>query len=128
MTASAITTRRLPTRCPTCRRRAADLADALQLAGELDILWLIPDPDNPARVTTAHYCRSCVPYGLVTDIACTTCGDGPLLTSTLAQPKIEQPVIGWLHAHGWSHTDVTWTCGTCTRASISGRARAGLGR
>lgn len=82
-------TARLPTHCPNCHRRPGNASSALQLAGELDILWLVLSPTTPARVTAARYCRGCVPHGPVTEIACSSCGDGP-------------PAIWSLRRHGHS--------------------------
>lgn len=119
---------RLPTHCPTCQHRPTSTSSALQLAAELDILWLILKPTDPAQVTTARYCRSCVPHGPVTEIVCTSCGDGPLLSGALADENPPPVMLDWLSRHGWTVVGVgtsSWTarCRGCSRGSLLAPAR-----
>ncbi len=132
---------RRPHRCPSCDRRATTGPDAARLAAELDVEWLLRphSPGNPTTaVTLARFCAHCAPRGPVTDLACTTCGDGPLVpgppidAATLngdARPgpdahpgdgpdaptgDDDAALQAWLADHGWTTVPTTgWRCPGC---------------
>lgn len=85
--------------CGGCRRQpvtAAEIAD-------LDTLWLVPAlGDLPAA---ARYCRACAPTnGPIAEVACESCGEGPLLAGVLALGEdltTTAAIDQWLEESGW---------------------------
>ena len=134
---------RRPHRCPSCGRRATTGPDAARLTAELKVEWLLRphSPGNPtAAVALARFCAHCARRGPVTDLACITCGDGPLVPSPLssaaapagaarsdpAAPPASSPdalagdgdgaLQAWLAGRGWIPVPPTgWRCPTCAR-------------
>jgi ribosomal protein S27AE len=92
--------------CPSCGYETATREEAMQLRADLAALWLHPDPENPGEVVEARHCRTCQPRGPVLNVACTRCGDGPIVTGALAQDSVSgsvaYPARRWLVAAGWS--------------------------
>lgn len=87
-------------RCDRCAQTPANPLEQILMSAQ----WLIPGPDGPAL---ARYCRACPPTGPITDLTCTRCGDGPLLTADLAAGPdgvLPDPARHWLTAAGW-HLD-----------------------
>ena len=83
--------------CDRCQQVATDPLQQILMSAQ----WLIPGPDGPRL---ARYCRACPPTGPITDLTCTRCGDGPLLTGDLATGPtgdIPSPARQWLTANGW---------------------------
>lgn len=71
--------------------------------------WLHADPDQPSQLIARQHCRHCQPDQDVADIACTVCGDGPILTGELAATVTEaddqpEPLRRWLTDAGWQTT------------------------
>ena len=66
---------------------------------DLAVAWLHLDG---AAVTGARHCAACQPYEHIIDVACSDCGDGPLITgpSELGD-HLPPPALDWLHARGW---------------------------
>ncbi|ELB95071.1 MULTISPECIES: hypothetical protein [unclassified Rhodococcus (in: high G+C Gram-positive bacteria)] len=66
------------------------------------------DPDHRGTVTSRHHCRHCEPGQPAFDIACSNCGDGPILAGPLAEQvkngDLTEPVQRWLTAAGWTVT------------------------
>jgi DNA invertase Pin-like site-specific DNA recombinase len=93
--------------CPTCGHQPATRPEALQQRADLAILWLHQDTaDGP--ISQHHHCYNCQPHDDTTILECTRCGDGPILTGTLAQhmrthdPSQAPTALGtWLTNHGW---------------------------
>ena len=92
--------------CPSCGHEPATREEAVQRRADLAVLWLHPDPDNTGAVVEARHCRACHPRGLVVDVECARCGDGPIITGALAQDSasgsVAYPARRWLVAAGWS--------------------------
>jgi len=94
--------------CPSCGHEPVTREEAVQLRADLAVLWLHPepDPDDPGAVVEARHCRACQPRGLVVDVECTRCGDGPIVTGVLAEDSasgsVAYPARRWLVAAGWS--------------------------
>lgn len=77
--------------------------------------WLVPRPSGPV---VHRYCRGCGPTGPLTDLACTRCGDGPLLVGDLAADPagvLPAPTRRWLTAAGWALD--TLVCPDCCHRS-----------
>lgn len=106
--APAVTTKPEPSQrdqlaCPSCRHTPRTREEALQQREDLAITWLHYGPYG--ELTSSHHCAGCAPASAVTDLACTTCEDGPLLTSPTESAPDPGPlpteVQRWLHDHGW---------------------------
>ncbi len=74
--------------------------------------WLVPriagaDADvshgGSAGPDERRFCRGCAPSGPVADLACVRCGDGPLLTGTLAVGDLSAATVlrAWMTSTGW---------------------------
>ncbi|MDJ0362220.1 recombinase family protein [Rhodococcus sp. H29-C3] len=98
--------RRTPRACPGCGHEPTTRAEAAHQRVDLAVSWLYLDCQDPSKVVSRHHCRSCQPEEIVVDVACTVCGDGPILAGELAtgtdiddaQPD---PVQRWLADAGW---------------------------
>ncbi|WP_083395733.1 transposase family protein [Rhodococcus koreensis] len=99
---------RSPRICPTCGHEPTTRAEAAHQRADLAVTWLHPDPDHRGTVTSRHHCRHCEPGQPVFDIACSVCGDGPILADQLAELAMNgdliKPVQRWLAAAGWTVT------------------------
>lgn len=96
--------------CGTFGATASSVAD-------LAVVWLVPDP-RTAQPTAARFCRGCAPAGPVGEVECLECGDGPLLTGTLAHAAdlvTTAAVDAWLETTGWRPAG-PW-CPTCVRVA-----------
>ncbi|WP_072691691.1 recombinase family protein [Rhodococcus marinonascens] len=103
---------RSPRACPTCGYDPTTRAEAAHQRADLAVTWLHPDPKRPGTLLERHHCRHCEP-GPAFDIACTICGDGPILAGTLADHAttgtLPEPAQNWLHRAGW-HTSPALLC------------------
>jgi hypothetical protein len=66
------------------------------------------DPHRRGAVISWHHCRLCEPGQSAFDIACSFCGDGPILADALAEQakngNLTEPVRRWLAAAEWAVT------------------------
>lgn len=95
--------------CPSCGYEPSTRAEAAHQRGDLAVIWLHPPTDNPAdpgAVLARSHCRHCEPAPPAFDVACTVCGDGPILAGDFAQTArggtLPDPVQQWLTASGWA--------------------------
>lgn len=99
--------------CPTCGHEPTTRAEAAHQRADLAVTWLHPDPADPDGVVTQHHCRHCEPHETAFDIACTLCGDGPILSGPLADAAgkdgLSGRVLRWLAEDGW-HTSPPLLC------------------
>lgn len=89
-------------RCPNCARLPGSRLEAIALAQELAILWLVAEP--PAAVRTRRFCRACAPAASPGDVACAVCADGPVLAMDVTTHASENAVITWLNTQGWGRS------------------------
>ncbi len=91
--------------CPSCGLEPGTREEAAALRADLAVHWLHPDPGVSGAVVEARHCRACHPRGAVVNVECTRCGDGPIITGTLAQDStpgsVAYPARRWLVAAGW---------------------------
>lgn len=91
--------------CPTCGHEPTTRAEAAHQRADLAVDWLHLDPDRPGQLTSRHHCRHCEPDQPAVDIACTVCGDGPILTGPSAAPveisALPDSILRWLTVAGW---------------------------
>lgn len=90
--------------CPACGRIPRTRAEARQQAADLTVTWL--EPDGAGTLTAVHHCAECAPAHAVADIACTVCGDGPLLAvpdgpGMRSTDDLPSEAERWLCSHGW---------------------------
>ncbi|MEU2004710.1 recombinase family protein [Rhodococcus sp. NPDC019627] len=94
--------------CPTCGYEPTTRAEAAHQRADLAVTWLHADPHHRARVISLHHCRHCEPGQPAFDIACSVCGDGPILAGALAEEakngNLTEPVRRWLTAAEWAVT------------------------
>ncbi|MDV6277901.1 recombinase family protein [Rhodococcus erythropolis] len=94
--------------CPTCGYEPTTRAEAVHQRADLAVSWLHTDPHHHGTVVIRHHCRQCEPGQPAFDIACSICGDGPILTGPLAEQEtsdtLTEPVQRWLTATGWTVT------------------------
>lgn len=95
--------------CPSCGYEPSTRAEAAHQRGDLAVIWLHPHTDNPAgpgAVLARSHCHQCEPGPPAFDVACTVCGDGPILAGDFAQSArsstLPDPVQQWLTASGWT--------------------------
>lgn len=95
--------------CPSCGYEPSTRAEAAHQRGDLAVIWLHPHADNPAdpgAVIARSHCHQCEPGPPAFDVACTVCGDGPILAGDFAQTArsgtLPDPVQQWLTASGWA--------------------------
>jgi hypothetical protein len=100
-------------RCPGCGHQAGSAAEAWVLLGELSTTWLVLDTHG--SVQPHRFCHACMTAGPVGDLACSQCGDGPLLAGDLTHPTAAAQIEQWLQAQGW-RTGPTPTCPSCSAA------------
>ncbi|MGH3800439.1 MAG: recombinase family protein [Pseudonocardiaceae bacterium] len=101
--------RKTPRACPTCGHEPTTRGEAVHQRADLAVTWLYPNPDVPAGIVARHHCQHCQPGDRAVDIACTVCGDGPILTGELgaitdSNGSLPQPVQRWLTDAGWQTT------------------------
>ncbi|WP_160093653.1 recombinase family protein [Rhodococcus sp. T7] len=91
--------------CSTCGNEPTTRAEAASQRADLAVDWLHPDPDDPETLIVRNHCRHCEPGQLAFDIACTICGDGPILAGALADQAMDgslsEAVRRWLTTAGW---------------------------
>ncbi|WP_172650335.1 helix-turn-helix domain-containing protein [Rhodococcus opacus] len=94
--------------CPTCGHEPTTRAEVAHQTADLAVAWLHADPDHRGTVASRHHCRHCEPGQPSFDVACSICGDGPILAGTLAEQakngNLTEPVQRWLSAAGWTVT------------------------
>ena len=92
--------------CPTCGHEPTTRAEAAHQRADLAVIWLHPDPQHRGTLISRHHCRHCEPGQPAFDIACSICGDGPILAGALAEEArngdLTKPVERWLTAAGWT--------------------------
>ena len=95
--------------CPSCGYEPSTRAEAAHQRGDLAVIWLHPHADSPAdpgSVIARSHCHQCEPGPPAFDVACTVCGDGPILAGAFAQSArsgtLPDPVQQWLTASGWT--------------------------
>ncbi|MCD2135924.1 recombinase family protein [Rhodococcus qingshengii] len=97
---------RIPRTCPTCGYAPGTRAEAAHQRGDLAVAWLHPHDSNPGSVLVRSHCRHCEPEPPAFDVACTVCGDGPILAGAFAHAALHGdlpiPVQRWLTASGWN--------------------------
>lgn len=106
---NAVAAVRVPRTCPSCGYEPSTKAEAAHQRGDLAVIWLHPHTDNPldpGAVIARSHCRHCEPGPPAFDVACTVCGDGPILAGDFAQTArsgtLPDPVQQWLTASGWA--------------------------
>src|SRR6266496_3906943 len=59
--------------------------------------------DTASGHAAARAAMACQPHEPVTDVSCSGCGDGPLITGQSPEPggQLAPPVQDWLHSRGW---------------------------
>lgn len=109
-------------------------AEGWVLRDELATTWLLLEPETvhgvAAGVVTRRFCRTCAPSGLVTEVACAVCADGPLLAGELATAAGRGVVDAWLVGQGWPCDEVV-LCPRCSPVAPPARPcpnRAAPGR
>ncbi|WP_009476271.1 hypothetical protein [Rhodococcus sp. JVH1] len=94
--------------CPTCGPEPTTRAEAAHQRADLAVIWLYPDPDRRKTVIGRQHCRHCEPGQPAFDLACSVCGDGPILAGQFAElaedGDLAKPVQQWLTAAGWTVT------------------------
>jgi hypothetical protein len=94
--------------CPTCGHEPTTRGEAAHQRADLAVTWLHADPDRYGTIISRHHCRHCEPGQPAFDIACSICGDGPILAGVLAAQAengdLTKPVQRWLTAAGWTVT------------------------
>jgi len=95
--------------CPSCGHEPTTREEATTQRADLALTWLRTDPNRPGQLLPRQHCHHCQPHGPVVDIACTVCGDGPILAGDLATAATDagtppKPVQQWLAADGWQLT------------------------
>jgi hypothetical protein len=80
------------------------------LAEELATSWLFLEN---GEVVARSFCRGCAPVGPVADLACVSCGDGPLLAGALTEQSARAAVNTWLLGQGWQVAGAP-RCPRCT--------------
>lgn len=97
----------LARRCSSCSREPRTRSDV----ADLEIVWLVDGGDG--KPTPARFCRICRPRGLVEEVACEDCGDGPLLSGIFAEPAdlfTTAALQEWLEETGWTHGSICPNC------------------
>jgi len=84
--------------CGSCGRQVSDSGEAQRLLADRAVIWLVA---GVGGVEQRRFCCACAPPGPVTDIACVSCGDGPLLAGALTTGPTLSVVDVWLDEHGW---------------------------
>lgn len=119
----AATARAACSDCGCVGRTAREVAD-------LSVSWLIPAPTSATGQATlgsalpgapagglveARFCRDCAPRGRVEEVACSGCGDGPLLPDELTEPDlaVAAAIDKWLEGAGWRSAG-PW-CPACSK-------------
>ncbi|WP_147283528.1 Hin recombinase [Rhodococcus sp. AG1013] len=92
--------------CPSCGHEPATRSEAAHQRADLAVSWLYLDSEVPGVIIARHHCRSCQPEEPAVDVACTVCGDGPILVGELAigaatNSAPPEPVQRWLTEEGW---------------------------
>lgn len=94
--------------CPTCGHEPATRPEAQRQRADLTVTWLHQDtPRGP--ITRRQHCARCQPHGNPAVVfECARCGDGPILTGTLATHihqhgpyQLPAELRIWLTGHGW---------------------------
>jgi hypothetical protein len=92
--------------CPNCGHEPTARYEALQQREDLAIVWLY-QPTARAAITEHAHCAHCQPHVPTELLACTRCGDGPILTGALVEnlhrrvDQLPTALRHWLAEHGW---------------------------
>lgn len=105
--ADSVAAVRSPRICPSCGYEPSTRAEAAHQRADLAVIWLHPHPEDPGSAVARSHCHQCEPAPPAFDVACTVCGDGPILAGDFAQTAhsgdgFPDPVRQWLIASGWS--------------------------
>jgi DNA invertase Pin-like site-specific DNA recombinase len=99
---------RTPRTCPSCGYEPTTRAEAAHQRADLAVTWLHADPHHRGTVISRHHCRHCEPGQPAFAIACSVCGDGPILAGALAEQAkngtLTEPIQRWLTAAEWTVT------------------------
>jgi hypothetical protein len=93
--------------CPTCGHEPLTRPEALKQREDLTVVWLHQHtPHGP--ITQHQHCSSCQPHDGAALLECVRCGDGPILTGTLAKHlnqhgphQLPAELHTWLTSSGW---------------------------
>ena len=93
--------------CPSCGYEPSTRAEAAHQRADLAVIWLHPHPDDRGSAVARSHCHHCEPAPPAFDIACTVCGDGPILAGEFAQTtqgsgSFPDAVQQWLTVSGWT--------------------------
>lgn len=103
--------------CPNCGHEPTTRPEALRQREDLAVMWLHQhSPSGP--ITRHQYCANCQPHGSSAAILeCVCCGDGPILTGTLAAHikrhgphQLPAELRTWLTHHGWRRLELRPLC------------------
>nr|WP_092805574.1 Hin recombinase [Rhodococcus globerulus] len=104
--ANSVAAVRSPRICPSCGYEPKPRAEAAHQRADLAVIWLHPHPGDLDSVIARSHCCHCEPAPPAFDVACTVCGDGPILAGDFAQPAqsgiLPDAVQQWLTASGWT--------------------------
>ncbi|MCD2100054.1 recombinase family protein [Rhodococcus rhodochrous] len=99
---------------PSCGHEPSTRSEAAHQRADVAVTWLHRDLDVPGEIVARNHCRNCQPEEPAVDVACTVCGDGPILAGEFAaeidtNDVLPDPVQQWLTDAGWQ-TDPTLLC------------------
>ena len=105
--ADSVVVVRSPRICPSCGYEPSTRAEAAHQRADLAVIWLYPNLDDSNTVVARSHCHHCEPGPPAFDVACTVCGDGPILAGVFAQTAhggdgFPDPVRRWLTVSGWT--------------------------
>jgi DNA invertase Pin-like site-specific DNA recombinase len=100
--------------CPSCGHRPTSRHELAQHREDLDTVWLLSDPDDPAELVERRHCSRCQPHQ-VEIVMCPLCSTAVMLGGELAERGghgLAEVAVHWLTARGWrQHADRVWMCG-----------------
>ena len=122
--------------CPTCGDAPGNQTEAARLREELQTDWWSTTDQDLSRIVVTRHCGRCQPH-TVYALACLACGDGPLLTGSLAElardtdpQQLPAVVTDQLTASGWQWATTSygagWVC--CQTAGQLSPVRIGVSR
>jgi hypothetical protein len=110
-----------PESCPNCGREPGSRREAITLAQELAVVWLVAE--SGAGVSARRFCRACAPSASPGDVACDVCADGPVLSQDVIALTSENAVVRWLNTQGWRRSanqrgDGVLLCPRCAQFDV----------